>query len=412
VLRADATYLVTGGLSGFGLRTAWWLVRRGARHLALISRRGAATPEAQDAIKELADAGVTVQAIACDVADACALRTALVAVDASMPPLRGVVHAAMVIEDALIRDMDRGQLHRVLAPKLTGAWHLHEATRNRKLDFFLLYSSATTLFGNPGQAAYVAANMAIEALASERSALGLPATCVSWGPIGDVGYLARNEKIREALVGRIGGRALSADEALRELEGVLSTKSSHVGVLELDWNVLGRFLPGARAPKFSELARHEAKGQAGNEAPQDLRRWLSELQASELLPALIEIVRGELAQILRIASERIEAGASLFDLGMDSLMAVELATSIDLRLGVQLSALSLGDAPTIERIAARIARQLRPDAESADNAVTSGDLTDQVRLVAARHATEMSEDEVASLDAQIRGPIAAPIACD
>jgi acyl carrier protein len=388
------------------------LVRRGARHLALISRRGAATPEAQDAIKELADAGVTVQAIACDVADAGALRTALVAVDASMPPLRGVVHAAMVIEDALIRDMDRGQLHRVLAPKLTGAWHLHEATRNRKLDFFLLYSSATTLFGNPGQAAYVAANMAIEALASERSALGLPATCVSWGPIGDVGYLARNEKIREALVGRIGGRALSADEALSELEAVLSTKSSHVGVLELDWNVLGRFLPGARAPKFSELARHEAKGQAGNEAPQDLRRWLSELQASELLPALIEIVRGELAQILRIASERIEAGASLFDLGMDSLMAVELAASIDLRLGVQFSALSLGDAPTIERIAARIAQQLRPDAESADYAVTSGDLTDQVRLVAARHATEMSEDEVASLDAQIRGPIAAPIACD
>jgi NADPH:quinone reductase-like Zn-dependent oxidoreductase/acyl carrier protein len=412
VLRADATYLVTGGLSGFGLRTAWWLVRRGARHLALISRRGAATPEAQDAIKEFADAGVTVQAIACDVADACALRTALVGVEASMPPLRGVVHAAMVIEDALIRDMDRGQLHRVLAPKLTGAWHLHEATRNRKLDFFLLYSSATTLFGNPGQAAYVAANMAIEALAAERLALGLPATCVSWGPIGDVGYLARNEKIREALVGRIGGRALSADEALSELEDVLSTKSSHVGVLELDWSVLGRFLPAARAPKFSELARHEAKGHADNEAPQDLQRWLSQLQASELLPALIEIVRGELAQILRIASERIEAGASLFDLGMDSLMAVELAASIDLRLGVQLSALSLGDAPTIERIAARIARQLRPDAESADSAVTSGDLADQVRLVAARHATEMSEDEVASVDAQIRGPIAAPIACD
>jgi acyl carrier protein len=280
------------------------------------------------------------------------------------------------------------------------------------LDFFILYSSATTLFGNPGQAAYVAANMAIEALAAERSALGLPATCVGWGPIGDVGYLARNEKVREALVGRIGGRALSADEALSALEGVLSTQSTHVGVLELDWNVLGRFLPAARAPKFSELARHDDKGLAGNEAPQDLRRWLSELPADELSPALIEIVRGELAQILRIAAERIETGASLFDLGMDSLMAVELATSIDLRLGVQLSALSLGDAPTVERIAARIAHQLRPDGESAANDATSADLSEQVRLVAARHATEMSEDEVASVGARISGPVAAAIACN
>jgi NAD(P)-dependent dehydrogenase (short-subunit alcohol dehydrogenase family) len=318
-LRPDGTYLVTGGLSGFGLRTARWLVDRGARHLTLISRRGGASPEAQEALKQLADAGVKVQALACDIADESALEASLAIVDASMPPLCGIVHAAMVIEDSLIRDMDRGQLHRVMAPKITGAWRLHEATRDRSLDFFVLYSSATTLFGNPGQGAYVAANMALEALAAERASLGLPITCVGWGPIGDAGYLARNERIREALVGRIGGQALTAEAALRALDEALASGVPNIGFLELDWHVLGRFLPAARAPKFSELARHDDKGTGTQEPTHDLRRWLLELPPNELLPALIGVVRTELAPILRISPERIEPGASLFDLGMDSL---------------------------------------------------------------------------------------------
>src|SRR5258708_34580707 len=121
----------------------------------------------------------------------------------------------MVIGGALLRDLEGGQLHRVLAPKIRGAWELHDATRELALDFFILYSSATTLFGNPGQAAYVAANMALEALATERRALGLPATCIGWGPIGDAGYLARNERTLETLVGTMGRAALQAAAAAR-----------------------------------------------------------------------------------------------------------------------------------------------------------------------------------------------------
>jgi phthiocerol/phenolphthiocerol synthesis type-I polyketide synthase C len=410
VLRPDATYLVTGGLSGFGLSTARWLVSRGARHLALMSRTGAATLQAQSAMAEFADAGVNVTPIACDVADCGALKTVMSALDANMPPLRGVVHAAMVIEDALIRDMNCGQLHRVLAPKVTGALNLHDLTRDRHLDFFLLYSSATTLFGNPGQAAYVAANMAVEAVARERRALGLPATCISWGPIGDSGYLARNEKVRDALVGRLGGRALSAEEALRSLDTLLASPSSQLGFLELDWNVLRRFLPAAHAPKFSELAHHQdGTGTTGQETTQDLRRRLMELPEGELLPAVTDVVRGEIAQILRIAPERIEPGTSLFDMGMDSLMAVELATSIEGRLGIQLSALALSDTPTIERIAARIVQQLRPckdepPASAADDVA----LANQVRVMATQHASEMTQDEAATFTAEMQSS-AAPI---
>jgi acyl carrier protein len=325
----------------------------------------------------------------------------------SMPTLAGVVHAAMVIDDALIREMTREQLHRVLAPKTVGAWNLHEATRDHPLDFFMLYSSATTLFGNPGQGAYVAANMALESLAAERHALGLPASCVSLGPIGDIGYLARNEKVRDLLVGRIGGRALSAEVALDGIGDVLLSRTSRLGLLELDWNVLGRFLPSEKAPKFSELARYDQRGGSQGDQPRDLRKTLSELPVAELLPAVIEVVRTEIAQILRIAPQRLETGASLFDVGMDSLMAIELATSIENRLAIQLSALSLTDGPTIERIAARIAKQLRPESDADSSAPSQGgELLEQVQRLAQQHAGEISSREATQLSEEISGSAA------
>ena len=411
-LKADATYLVTGGLSGFGLRTALWLASRGARHLMLMSRTGAPEQQSQDTLLELSQSGVSVQCVACDVTDRNALDRALENLRAGGPPLRGVVHAAAVIEDALIRDLTLEQLHRVLSPKVAGALHLHEATLGCELDFFLLYSSATTLFGNPGQGAYVAANMSLEALAAERHACGLPATCVAWGPIADTGYLARHERVREALIGRIGGHGLEANKALAVLDSLLVAGTSRVAFLDLDWNVLGRFLPGARAPKFSALARLASRGSATAESAPDLRQWLRALPDDEILPALNEHLRRQVAQILRIAVERIEPGASLLDLGMDSLMAVELAASIDERLGLHLSALSLSAAPTVERIAALLAQQLYSARERDGTQSTTGDaLVEQVRATAAQHASEISEAEAADFIANLRqAPTASPTA--
>ena len=404
----DATYVVTGGLSGFGLHTAWWLVRRGARHLALLSRRGAAaTPGAEQILEEFAAAGVSVVAPACNVADADPLRGTLASIQASMPPVRGIVHAAMVIEDALLRDLDREQLHRVLAPKVGGALQLHAATRARDLDFFILYSSATTLFGNPGQAAYVAANMALEALAAERRALGLPVTCIGWGPIADAGYLARNPRILETLVGRMGGTALRADEALLGLEQMLGSSEGTRGLIDLEWASLSRFLPAAQAPKFSELARsiRSERSAHGAESALELRRRLDGLADDALNAAVTEIVRAEVAEILRIAPERIDPAVSLLDLGMDSLMAVELVTSIEARFDIQMSALALDGGPPIDRIVERIVRLLQPSEDSADAANAA--LVTQVLGVAAQHMDPLSEEAAAQFSAEI---IAAPAA--
>jgi NADPH:quinone reductase-like Zn-dependent oxidoreductase/acyl carrier protein/NADP-dependent 3-hydroxy acid dehydrogenase YdfG len=402
-IRADATYLVTGGLSGFGLRTARWLVDRGARHLVLLSRRGGVgTPEAAAQLLEFAEQGVMLAAPPCDVADSSQLRDAFDMIAETMPPLAGVVHAAMVIEDALLRNIDREQLHRVLAPKMLGALNLHEITRTQALDFFILYSSATTLFGNPGQGAYVAANLGLEALADERRSLGLPVTCVGWGPIGDAGYLARNERTLNALVGRMGGEALKSDDLLTALEQLLAAPADNLGYLDLDWNTLSRSLPAGRAPKFSELMRLGAGGEGGahaGDSAQDRRRRLKELPADAALAELTVLVRAEVAEILRIAPERIDPAISLVDMGMDSLMAVELATAIEARLDIRLSALALSGGPTLESVVERIQRLLRTvegAAEAPDDALAA-----QMSFVVAQHAEELSAEHAADMVSNI-----------
>ena len=404
VIRADATYLVSGGLSGFGLRTARWLVERGARHLVLLSRRGGTgTPEVAMQLLQFAEQGVMVAAPACDVADLSQLRETLDSINGSMPPLGGVVHAAMVIEDGLLRDMAAGQLHRVLAPKMLGALNLHEATRACALDWFVLYSSATTLFGNPGQAAYVAANLGVEALADERRSLGLPVTCVGWGPIADAGYLARNERVLAALVGRMGGEALKSDDLLAALDRLIAAPTRNISFLDLDWHTMSRSLPTARAPKFSDLARLAAEGARGvraGDSAQDLRHWLGGLPAAEAFVELTALVRGEVAGILRIAPERIESTDSLLDMGMDSLMAVELATSIESRLDIRLSALALSGSPSVASIVERIQRLLQA-ADGAAAATTDGNLAAHVSLVASQHVEELSAEHAAAMAREI-----------
>jgi len=317
----------------------------------------------------------------------------------------------MVIEDALLRDMERDQLQRVLAPKIGGALNLHEATLGRELDFFILYSSATTLFGNPGQAAYVAANMALEALADERRALGLPATCIGWGPIEDAGYLARNERVLEALVGRMGGAALKSDDALLALETLLGSTAGNLGLLDLEWAKLGRFLPASQAPKYSELARTVVaeRGVHGAESAQQLRQRLEGLTGSALTGALVEIVRLEVAEILRIAPERIEPDSSLLDMGMDSLMAVELATSIEARLDIQLSALALSGGPTIENVVERIARLLHPALDPAAAGSGNAALAEQVLVVAAQHISGLTAENAAEFTTEMNAASATPL---
>lgn len=379
-LPAAATYLVTGGTSGFGFATAIRLAARGAHHLVLASRRGAATGDAQDVIENLRSSGVEVRVVECDIARRDQVAALFAEIAANMPPLRGIVHAAMVIDDGLLHNLTPASVASVFAPKVLGAMLLDEYSRDLPLEFFVLYSSATTLFGNPGQGNYVAANHFLEALAADRQGKGLPALAIGWGAIGDVGYLARNTAVKDALASRMGGEPLTSDTALDMLERLLAgDPPPAVGVLELDWSAIARFLPSVASPRFSPLVRRTAAGESDDRA--EFQRWLRELPPEELHAALSERLRQEVGEILRIAPEKIDIQKSLYDLGLDSLMAVELITAVDQRFGIHLPVMAISEGPTIARIAERIIHQLKgaPDAAAGDATAA------QVRALAEQH---------------------------
>lgn len=378
-LPADRTWLVTGGLGGFGLSTAQWLVDKGVRNLVLISRSGPATGEAQSAISALEQRGVTVHAAACDVTDREALSLLLSVVARDLPPLQGIVHAAAVIDDGLLRGMTADQMRRVLAPKLLGALHLHQLTDGLDLEYFVLFSSATTLFGNPGQGNYVAANSWLEALGRLRRASGKPATVVGWGPIDDAGYLARHAQVREALVGRMGGAAMHAAAALALLEQMLLHDLSGYGVLELHWSALRRFLPSAGHGRFSLLETGHGT-EPGLEAQVDIRQLARELPEAELAELVSGILRQETGRILRMQPEKIALDRSLYEMGLDSLMGVELATALEDRFGVSFPVMALSETPTVRALALRMSSLLREGAETIEANEQRALIEDAVRI--------------------------------
>ena len=387
-LTRQRTWIITGGLTGFGRRTAEWLADHGATHLLLLSRRGAEHEEGIACLQALNARGVTAQAPVCDITDRAALADVLANCRESMPPIGGIVHAAAVIDDALAQNMEPHQLQRVLETKIEGARHLDELTRESPIEHFILYSSATTLFGNPGQSSYVAANTWLESLAAARRARGVPGLCLRWGAISDVGFLARHSETREALQQRLGGSSLTADEALEHLGRLLSAPRTNIGVLRLEWRSLARSLPQANAPRLSEMARQYAEDPATAEAEQDWQRLLAHGSPEEQREALIEVVRQQLAGILLLDTAQLDMQQSLDQLGMDSLMGVELVTALENDLGVSVPTMALTEAVTpmglVDRILERLARE---EDEVAPDTPAQADDTELAAL-AKRHGVD------------------------
>jgi acyl transferase domain-containing protein/NADPH:quinone reductase-like Zn-dependent oxidoreductase/acyl carrier protein len=398
-LSGNASYLVTGGLGGFGLRTAQWLTEKGARHLILISRSGPTSEEAKLALDKFAEQGVTVHAVACDVTDRTALRSLLEHCAVAMPSLKGIFHAATVIDDGLARNLNLEQLRRVLDPKIRGALNLHELTLDKPLDLFVLYSSVTTLFGNPGQGNYVASNMWLEALAARRRQQGLAATCVRWGAIDDVGFLERNKKIKEVLQSRMGGSALASATALDVLELMILSNSPTVGVMEFDWRALSNFLPTAHSPKFHELAVYGNDADNGDEDHRlNMARLINELSDEALHSTFIDMLKEELSHILLVPKEKIDANQSMYDMGLDSLMGVELITAIETRFDVQIPVMALNESPTLDKLAAKIIMQLRGDNP------TQSDITDTLANISdlsRRHGSAITQEQISAISKAI-----------
>jgi NAD(P)-dependent dehydrogenase (short-subunit alcohol dehydrogenase family) len=350
--------LVTGAFGGLGLLLAKHLVARGVRHLVLAGRRTPSEPQAAQ-VEALRAAGASVRVVRLDVTDQAAVERLLDEIDAGSAPLRGVVHAAGVVEDSLMANNDWPAFERVLAPKLAGAWALHQLTRDRPLDLFVLCSSAAGTLGNAGQAAHAAANASLDALAQHRQSLGLPAVSIAWGPWAGTGT-AVTDAVERHLAAR-GLIALPPAEGVAAFSAALGAGLPHVVVGRMDWQ---RLLAGRRAdPFFAEVAapvpdRNEDRPVALAKAPPAGR-------------AAIETqVRLALATVLGLPGPgSADPRRAFFDQGMDSLTSLEFRNRLQDGLGRPLAASIALDHPTVERLVAYLAGDdTEPDIDTMDEA--------------------------------------------
>ncbi len=333
LLRPDASYLITGGLTGLGLETAHWMVARGARRLVIIARTplppratwAALAPDTVEgqrvtAVRALEALGASVRLEAFDVADEGRLGAFLTSYqDEAHPPIRGVIHAAGVIQDSLLLRMTSADVAAVMRPKVVGAWALHRLTAHLPLDFFVLYSSATSVLGQVGQANYGAANAFEDALAWHRRAQGLPATSINWGPWAEIGLFARLGLSERAGLAGIAG--ITPTQGMAALDHILALGTAQAVVLNADW---------ALVPQSPRLSLLQAAVETGMDADvtgdglADLLLMDPATRQAELRARLGQIVAG----VLRFDPAKLDHRRPLTTLGMDSIMAVEIRNRI------------------------------------------------------------------------------------
>jgi amino acid adenylation domain-containing protein len=340
LFRRDATYLITGGLGGFALAAAGWMVSQGARHLVLMGRRDAPLPENEAAWQDLLRGPAKVRCVAGDVSKEADVVRVLATIRAEMPPLGGVLHAAMVLEDGALLDLTPQQWRTVLMPKVAGAWLLDRLTASDDLDCFVLFSSAASIVGTPGQGAYAAANAFLDALASRRRARGRPGLSVCWGPIEGAGYVSRHPEVRQYLE-RVGFRSFGLDEALGALEQLWRADRGQGIAGRVHWADFRRAFPSRR--RFESLPG-DGGGRGAGPAISPAGSVAAELLGAEPAgrrEAACRYVVRRVAGVLTESESRIDPEVPLTNLGLDSLMAVELQTLFHSDLGLRIAATRL-----------------------------------------------------------------------
>jgi acyl transferase domain-containing protein/NADPH:quinone reductase-like Zn-dependent oxidoreductase/NAD(P)-dependent dehydrogenase (short-subunit alcohol dehydrogenase family)/acyl carrier protein len=356
--RSDASYLVTGGLGGLGLVCARWLADAGAGHLVLLGRR-APTPEAESAIAELRAKGVEVTVAQADVADAPQLERVIAGIN---PPLRGVLHAAGVVDDAMIPQLSVPRFCAVMAPKVRGTWNLHTLTANSPLDFFVMFSSVAALLGSPGQASYAAANAFMDALAQRRRARGAHALSINWGSWAGAGMAAAVDETHRRRWASTGLAMIEPEDGVRMLQDLLyANRTAQAAAVPL----VRAKLPANLGPFFAELTALRAT------APHASDTGASGISAADTLASLASAPEGERAglisaflaeQLVKVlalgASYQVDRHRSVMDMGMDSLMAMELRNRIQSAFKVRLDVSDLLKGPSVHQLSTALLAEL------------------------------------------------------
>ncbi|MBD2252773.1 type I polyketide synthase [Nostoc parmelioides] len=353
-LKENCTYLITGGLGGLGLLVAEWLVKMGACHLLLLGRN-APTDDAISKIQELEASGARIAIAQIDVSQTAALSNILTEIENSAYPLAGIIHAAGVLDDGALLQMNWERFQKVMAAKVMGAWNLHTLTQHLPLDFFVLFSSATALFGSPGQANHVAANTFLDTLAHYRHTKGLPALSINWGIWSEIGSATQATKQMQ----QRGIEAIAPNEGIQILQHLMTQPLTQVGVVPINWQKFP-----INSPFFENF--YPTNNPETHQTPPpntDLLEKLSQLDKTASYELLETYLQEQIAKVLGFAPHEINPQTGFFDLGMDSLTAIEFKNRLQTDLKITFPSTIAFDYPNIQTLAHHLNNELQPTPE-------------------------------------------------
>jgi len=353
ILQEDRTYLITGGWGILGLNVAEWMVKRGARHLMLTSRR-----EPSDntwiKIRQLEQQGVKVHLLPADVSKLESVVRILEDIKLSLPPLGGIIHTAGVTDDSILQQTSYESLQSVMAPKVFGSWNLHALTKNIPLDFFVCFSSVASLLGSAGQGNYAAANAFMDSLVHYRQEIGLPGLSINWSPWAEAGMVKNLDDYYQNRLLETGITPLTTKQGLLILERLMKESLPQVGVLPVEWSIFSdRFNSYRFIPLLSELiGETEIK-------PNQLLKRLESVLESDRQNVLITHVQTEVTKVLGLHSDELfDPDVGFAEMGLDSLMAIEIKNQLQSDFQTSLPVTLAIEYPTIEKLSKYLAEEV------------------------------------------------------
>lgn len=359
--RSDGTYLITGGAGGFGLELAEWMTENGARHFALMSRSGP-KEDAQEKIDKLKAAGVSIMDARGDVTSREDIDRIIAEIQDGEAPLIGVIHGAMVLDDEFINELDKERFDRVLLPKMLGAWNLHEATLDIPLEHFINFSSFSAVIGAVKQSNYNAGNVFLDQLSHYRRSQGLPSLTFNWGALEGAGFVARNEKTQQYLE-MVGLGATNMEETLYLFSLGVPSDAYQLGAARCDWQALARFSPSVGGSNmFLPVVPRSSSGGGDSMAARIL-----EAPAEKRMGMVEDLIASQVGAVLGTDASRLDKDTPLTNLGLDSLMAIELVNRIEEKLGMTMPMGSVLNGPNIRDLSEPVLEKLLESGGGADS---------------------------------------------
>jgi acyl transferase domain-containing protein/NADPH:quinone reductase-like Zn-dependent oxidoreductase/acyl carrier protein/short-subunit dehydrogenase len=349
--KLDGTYLITGGWGALGMEIASWLVFRGAKHIILLGR-SKPSPKAAELIDMIRDSGVSLKTIKADVSDYEMMKILLGNIKDTDPPLRGIFHAAGILDDAVIANLTSEHFINVMRAKIQGAWNLHQLTLDLPLYFFVLYSSVASVFGSPGQGNYAAANAFLDSLVYYRKKLGINGLSINWGPWSEGGMATR--KGTDVALKEHGVQPIPSSEGLQILQDLALSDATQVVVFPVDWKLAAQSNPFF-IHMFSEFLDGKTTGSHQNHILEKILAAPQTMQYS----LLTNHIRHIICNILHLPSATtFDKNVSFVDLGMDSLATVELRNTVQRSLGFMLPTTLFINYPTLEALITYLADKI------------------------------------------------------